>query len=85
MRARATAAQLLRWPGGTWRCALHRTEPEPVMVGAIPRQPRRFWGVAGWQVSPASFTSHRRPLQQEDTPARGQDPVQWDVALQPTS
>lgn len=24
------------------------------MVGAIPRQPRRFWGVPGWQVSSAS-------------------------------
>lgn len=24
------------------------------MVGAIPRQPRRFWGVPRWQVSSAS-------------------------------
>lgn len=55
---------------------MNRTKPAPVMVGAIPWQPRRFRGVLGWQVSPASFPSRRQLLEQESTPAGGWDPVQ---------
>lgn len=29
------------------------------MVGAIPRQPRRFWGVPDWQVSSANCANDR--------------------------
>lgn len=46
------------------------------MVGAIPRQPRRFWGVPDWQVSSASCANDR-PLWDRET-----DPEQSRVLLQ---
>lgn len=46
------------------------------MVGAIPRQPRRFWGVPGWQVSSASC-ANGRPLQDPEV-----NPEQSGVLLQ---
>lgn len=46
------------------------------MVGAIPRQPRRFWGVPDWQVSSASCANDH-PLRDREV-----DPEQSRVLLQ---
>lgn len=46
------------------------------MVGAIPRQPRRFWGVPGWQVSSA-ICANDRPLWDGET-----DPEWSGILLQ---
>lgn len=46
------------------------------MVGAIPRQPRCFWGVPDWQVSSA-HCANDRPLWDREI-----DPEQSRVLLQ---
>lgn len=55
------------------------------MVGAIPRQPRRFWGVPDWQASAASCAKDRLLRGREADPetSRGencggsQDGLHW--------
>lgn len=54
------------------------------MVGAIPRQPRRFWGVPGWQVSSANCANDRLLRGRELHPEQNRVLLQRDV-LQSTS
>lgn len=54
------------------------------MVGAIPRQPRRFWGVPGWQVSSASCANDSPRRDGEVDPEHAGVLLQRDAALQCT-
>lgn len=49
------------------------------MVGAIPRQPRRFWGVPGWQVSSANCANDRLLWGRELHPEQNRVLLQRDV------
>lgn len=55
------------------------------MVGAIPRQPRRFWGVPDWQVSSANCANDRLLRSREVNPEQSRVLLQRDALLQSSS
>lgn len=55
------------------------------MVGAIPRQPRRFWGVPDWQVSSANCANDCLLGGREVNPEQSRVLLQRDAVLQSTS
>lgn len=52
------------------------------MVGAIPRQPRRFWGVPGWLVSSANCANSHPLRDREVNPEERGVLLQRDAVLQ---
>lgn len=55
------------------------------MVGAIPRQPRRFWGVPDWQVSSANCANDHRLQSREVNPEQRRVLLQRDAVLHSSS